>query len=219
MKQLLLTTCTALLLFACNNESSTTGSDSDTLNKSAVVETPKEKEQAWIPVDSATNMQAMMAYGTPGEPHKMLAKSAGKWTGEMKMWMFEGSPAYTTTVTSVNNMILGDKFLQAKHTGNFDGMPFEGIAVTGYDNASKQYVSSWIDNMSSGFMNMTGDWNEATKSITFTGKQKSMANGLMVTYREVFKFIDDNNQIMEMYGPDPKTGKEYKLMEVTYKRK
>ncbi len=73
--------------------------------------------------------------------------------------------------------------------------------------------------MSSGFLNMTGDWNDATKSINFTGKQKYMANGLMVDYREVFKYIDDNNQVMEMYGPDPKTGKEYKMMEVTYKRK
>jgi|GEM_PF-2769032 len=43
----------------------------------------------------------------------------------MKMWMGEGTPAYTTTVTSVNTMILGDKFLQAKHTGSFDGMPLK----------------------------------------------------------------------------------------------
>lgn len=219
MKQMLLTTCCALLLFACNNETTPPATDGDTTNKTKVVEEPKEKQQAWIPVDSAACMQAMIAYGTPGEPHKMLAKSAGKWTAEMKMWMEEGGPSTTTTITSVNSMILGGKFLQAKHTGNIDGMPFEGIATTGYDNALKQYVSTWVDNMSTGFMNMTGNWDEATKSITFTGRQKSMANGLMVDYKEVFKYIDDNNQVMEMYGPDPKTGKEYKMMEVTYKRK
>jgi hypothetical protein len=29
----------------------------------------------------------------------------------------------------------------------------------------------------------------------------------------------DNNEFMEMYGPDPKTGKEYKMMEIKYSRK
>ncbi len=78
MKQILLTTCCALLLVACNNDTATTNTNDDTLNNKTVVEKTIEDKPAWVPIDSATGMQAMMAYGTPGEPHKMLAKSAGK---------------------------------------------------------------------------------------------------------------------------------------------
>jgi hypothetical protein len=31
--------------------------------------------------------------------------------------------------------------------------------------------------------------------------------------------VDDNTQVMEMYGPDMKTGKEYKNMEIKFTRK
>jgi hypothetical protein len=36
--------------------------------------------------------------------------------------------------------------------------------------------------------------------------------------REIFKVIDDKNQLMEMYGPGP-DGKEYKMMEIKLTRK
>jgi hypothetical protein len=48
---------------------------------------------------------------------------------------------------------------------------------------------------------------------------KNPANGLDCSIKEVFKMVDDNNQILEMYGPDPQTGKEFKTMEIKYTRK
>jgi hypothetical protein len=30
--------------------------------------------------------------------------------------------------------------------------------------------------------------------------------------------VDDDTQIMEMYGPDPKTGKEFKTMTIKFTR-
>jgi hypothetical protein len=43
-------------------------------------------------------------------------------------------------------------------------------------------------------------------------------NGKECDMREVYKIVDDNNRIMEMYGPDMKTGKEYKNMEIKFTR-
>jgi hypothetical protein len=37
--------------------------------------------------------------------------------------------------------------------------------------------------------------------------------------REVFTVIDEKTQHMEMYGPDQKTGKEFKMMEINMTRK
>jgi hypothetical protein len=99
------------------------------------------------------------------------------------------------------------------------GMPFTGMSITGYDNYKKKYVSAWIDNMGSGIMHMEGPWDEASKSMTLTGSMLDPATGKECKMREVFKIVDDNNQVMEMYGPDPKTGVEYKTMEIKFTRK
>jgi hypothetical protein len=99
------------------------------------------------------------------------------------------------------------------------GMPFEGIATVGYDNAKKVFVSTWIDNMGTGLMKTSGPWDEATKTMTLTGTQTDPARGKDCHVREVFKVVDDNTQLMEMYGPDPMTGKEYKMMEIKFTRK
>jgi hypothetical protein len=37
--------------------------------------------------------------------------------------------------------------------------------------------------------------------------------------REVYNTIDDNTQVMEMFGADMKTGKEFKSMKIKFTRK
>jgi hypothetical protein len=42
--------------------------------------------------------------------------------------------------------------------------------------------------------------------------------GKEVAVKEIFKIVDDKNQLMEMYGNGP-DGKEFKMMEIKYSRK
>lgn len=114
---------------------------------------------------------------------------------------------------------MGGRYQQSTFKGDFGGMPFEGTSTTGYDKGKKVFFSTWMDNMSTGIMNMEGTWDEATKSINFKGKMICPANGIECEMREVYKIIDDNTQVMEMYGPDMKTGKEFKSMEIKFTRK
>ncbi|MEI9943688.1 MAG: DUF1579 domain-containing protein [Chitinophagaceae bacterium] len=218
MKRITLTICVVAFLFgACNNnktEAESASSDSLSPKK----EEPA-KEKAWIPIDSAAMEKAWMESMAIGEPHKIMAKGAGTWTGDVTMWMADGAPPMKSTSTSVNTMLFGGLYQQAKHSGTMMRQPFEGISTMAYDNTTKEFVSTWIDNMGSGIMLMKGNWNDATKSITLTGKMKNPANGLDCSMREVFKIVDDNHQVLEMYGPDPATGKEYKNMEIQYTRK
>jgi hypothetical protein len=53
----------------------------------------------------------------------------------------------------------------------YDGYAFPGHSIMGYDNAKKMFVNTWIDNMGSGMIFMTGTYDDATKSLTLTGKQ------------------------------------------------
>lgn len=156
-------------------------------------------------------------YMTPGSMQQVLARSNGEWTADMTFWMTPDAPPEKMTAAMTNRMILGGRYQESTHTGNMMGMPFEGIGTTGYDNLRKVFVSTWIDNMGTGIIYMEGTWDEATKTITMKGKQTDPQTGKQTDIRQVLKIVDDRTQVLEMYYPH--NGKEFKGMEITYKRK
>jgi hypothetical protein len=166
---------------------------------------------------SQDDMKAMMAYSTPGEVHQMMAKSTGTWNGAVTMWMQPGAPPMSMNAVAKNEMILGGRYLQATNSGQMMGMPFEGISVTGYDNAKKIFVNSWIDNFGTGMLYLEGTWDNSTMSINLSGKMVDPSSGKDIPIREVIKFVDDNTQLMDMYVNA--NGSEYKSMEIKYTRK
>lgn len=161
-------------------------------------------------------MKAWQSYMTPGDIHKMIAKSDGKWNSEVSMWMKPDSEPTKSKSVCENTMILGGRYQKSVHKGTMMGMPFEGINLLGYDNAKKIFTSIWIDNMGTGIMQMDGTWDEANKSINFKGKSVDPTTGKDIDVREVFKLVDDNNQTMEMYCTTD--GKEMKTMEIKFSR-
>jgi hypothetical protein len=162
------------------------------------------------------DMKAAMAYMAPGQVHQMMAKSVGTWTGAITMWSKPGAAPMSVTGETKNVMILGGRYLQATSSANMMGMPFEGISVTGYDNAKKIFVNSWIDNMGTGMMFMEGTWDNPSMSMNLAGKMVDPASGKEIPVREVIKFVDDNTQILDMYVTA--NGNEYKSMEINYTR-
>jgi len=165
---------------------------------------------------SNDDMKAMMAAASPGATHKMLAKSAGTWSATVTMWMQPGAPPTSSTATATNVMIMGGRYLRSTNKGTFMKMPFEGIGITGYDNVKKQFVNSWIDNMGTGIMTMSGTYDEASKTITYTGSMADPMTGKDTPFKEVWTFTDDNHQVMEMFYP--MEGKDFKAMEIKYTR-
>ncbi len=171
---------------------------------------PSKEEQAAME-------KAWNDFMTPGEMHKMMASSNGEWNEEITFWMDPSAPPTKNTAVCTNTMILGGRYQQSVHKGEFGGMPFEGVSTWGYNNSRKLFESSWIDNMGTGVMYMEGGWDEKTKSCTMKGKSTDPVTGRQYMAREVMRFIDDNTQIMEMY--ESKDGKERKTMEIKFTRK
>lgn len=221
MKQKLIAFVAAAIFFAaCNNEKKGEESKNDATTSSTTTTEDMSKDEPWVPVDSATMMAKMMEYGTPGPMHALMASWNGTWTGETTMWDYEGATPSKSTGTAVNTMIMDGKYQSTKHSGSMMGMPFEGQSIMAFDNATKKFTSTWIDTWSTGIMTMTGSWDDASKTLSLSGKTPDICRpGKECTLREVFKVIDDNTQLMEMYGPDPKTGKEMKMMEMKITRK
>jgi hypothetical protein len=222
MKQKFLAICAAaFLLAACGGDEKTaseTSTKDSTDTKTEKMDEAK-KEPAWIPITPEMQNKAMMEGGTLTDVHKMLAQSNGTWAAEITMWEKPGGDPMTSKGSSVTTSILDGHFQQSTFSGDMMGMKFKGISTLGYDNTTKEFVSTWIENMSNGMMVMKGTWDEGTKSMHMSGTQKNPANGLDCKMREVYKIVDDKNHLMEMYGPDPATGQEYKMMEIKYTRK
>lgn len=162
------------------------------------------------------SMKKWMDYMTPGDVHKQMEKCSGKWNVKTKMWMDPAAEPTVTEGTATGESLLGGRYLMMKHSSTMMGMPFEGISIDGYDNATKEYNSIWMDNMGTGIMYMTGKWNESTKSVEYKGKMVDPMTGGLEDIRSIVKTLDDGSMYMEMWGS--KDGKDIKWMESTMTR-
>ncbi|HET9232633.1 MAG TPA: DUF1579 domain-containing protein [Candidatus Eisenbacteria bacterium] len=179
----------------------------------------QEKPPAGMPPMDSPEMQAMMAAMSPGPEHKNLAKMTGDWTFTNKMWMDPSAPPAEGSGTMHAETILGGRYVHAVWKGNFMGMPFEGHGTEGYDNLTKKYVSSWVDNMSTAIMYSTGTCEQNGKVCTATSQEMlDPMSGKMTSFRSVVTWTSDTSFKMEMYSK-PAGGAEMKGMEMTVTKK
>ncbi|MDN3724688.1 DUF1579 domain-containing protein [Aequorivita sp. SDUM287046] len=207
----------ALCLSACKNENKAT-METETIMATDTTATATDSiETTETPMDSVAMQKAWEAYATPSEPHKMMAEDVGNWNNEMTFWMGEGGESVKATSTAEINMILGGRYQETNYKGNVMDMPFEGKATTAFDNATKETVSTWIDNMGTGMMVLRGKYDDATKAIISNGNMVDPMTGKERQVREVFTIVDENTRKMEMFETVA-GGSEYKSMEIVMKR-
>lgn len=167
---------------------------------------------------NADPMKAWQEFMTPGAMHKWLAKQAGTWEAEVSQWMDPSAPPAKSKATDVVSMAMNGLYQVGDFSSTMMGMPMMGRSTLGYDNAKKLFVLSWIDNLGSGIVYMTGTYDEKTKTLSLKGKQTDPMSGKDTDIRQENKYIDDDTYTMAMYGLGM-DGKEMKFMEGTFKRK
>lgn len=166
----------------------------------------------------AAKMEEMKKLGAPGENHKALDALVGKWNTSVKWWMSPESKPEESQGTSDNHWILGGRFVQEDFKGTSMGQPFEGMGLMGYDNIRAEYTSLWLDNMATGIMTGTGQYDAATKTFTKNATMSCPMTGEKNrAMRSVCKIVDNDHFTLEMYMND-KDGKEFKAMEIRYVR-
>jgi Protein of unknown function (DUF1579) len=166
------------------------------------------------------DMKACVVAGTPGKMQELLAKDAGEWTGKSTMWMGPESPPMTSDCTSTVTPIMDGRYIKVEMKGDMPGMgPYHGGGVYGYDNVSKKFVSSWIDNHSTGIMQGEGELSADGKSITWSSKFNCPLTKKPATMKELDTVTGADTKKLEMWGDDPKTGKNYKMMSIELTRK
>ena len=110
------------------------------------------------------------------------------------------------------------RFLIEKVKSEADGMEFLGFGISGYDNLTNKYIGTWLDNMGTGITRSQGTASTDGKVINYKGELPDYLNGNYKVTRTVETNVDDDNFVIIMYDTTP-DGQEFKMMEMTYKRK
>ena len=134
----------------------------------------------------------------------------------------EAAPINAGSSILINTMVMDGLYQVSEIKGNTSGMgkPWTGVRITGYDAERKVFTRAMIgDGASSGGVGMEGTWDEATQSITMPFKKIDPSTGKEINFKEVYKIIDDNTEVLEIYGIDPKTKKEFKMLNVKWTKK
>lgn len=165
------------------------------------------------------DMKACMDAGMPGPMHNQLTKNAGTWAGKCTMWMAPGSEPMKSECTTTITPMMDGRFTKIETAGEMPGMgPFQGFGLTGYDNVAKKFQMTWIDSCGTTMMQGTGELSSDQKTMTWNHQFTCPIQKKMVTMRQVEQFNSDNSMTLSMFMNDPKSGKEYKMMEIAYTR-
>ncbi|WP_426483465.1 DUF1579 domain-containing protein [Flavobacterium sp. 2] len=203
-----------LSFISCKKEVKT---ETVTTKDSDSIKTEEPITEAEAPVDSATQVKAWQAYATPGEPHKIMTEEVGTWTCDMTFWYEpNGKPEKATSIATVK-MLFGGRYQETDYKGTIMGALFEGKGTLAYNNATKEFTNTFIDNMGTGMMVAYGKYDESTKTIELKGETVDPVKGEKTPYREVYTIVDPTTRKFEMY--DMKNGAEYKSMEIISKKK
>ena len=162
-------------------------------------------------------MEAMTKHAEPGPHHKKLDPLVGDWTYKATFTMDPSTPSMEMSGTSTRKWILDGRFMQDDSKGD-SGMPFRGLGISGYDNAQKKYVSTWVDSMTTSITNSVGEVDASGKVFTYWHDEFNPMYGQRVKSREVIRIIDSNHHEMEFYSTPP-GGKEFKSGHIKYERK
>lgn len=164
-------------------------------------------------------MKAMEEAAQPGAEHAAMATMAGDWDVSMKYldWSDPSMQKWNESKGEEKcEVVLGGRYVFGIFKGEFNGQKFEGRGFHGFNKATKQFESSWVDTMSTCQLLYTGTMssdNMLRMSATYTDP----ATGAKRESRMVSKIIDANTREFSMY--EVEGGQEMKVMEAKYTRK
>jgi len=163
--------------------------------------------------DQEAMMEVWQAAATPGEPHERLAEMAGEWTGQVETWAVPGMEPMVSESSVVREMTLDGRVIEERWSGEMMGMPFQGHGRTGYNNVTEDYWSTWTDNVSTGLMTFTGQYDAESDRYEFTGSYVDPVSKQTVDTRSVSHSPESGKEIMEMF--ETRGGEEIMTMRIT----
>ncbi|MCK4660971.1 MAG: DUF1579 domain-containing protein [Phycisphaerae bacterium] len=179
---------------------------------------PSKADKPQAKPDSEALVDMWVRHAMPGEHHKLLRKMAGSWDMAIKYRMTAGDAAVESKGVAERKWILGNRFLLEEFDGGNLALPFQGLAIYGYDAFEQKYTSVWVDTTSTSITTNLGTCRDDCKVITFVGQHGDPWTGIKKRSRGVTRLIDENQHVLELYEPGS-DGKEFKVLEIVYTRR
>jgi hypothetical protein len=163
-------------------------------------------------------LTAEAAATTPPKPptkeHEELLKTVGDWDATMKVSPAPGAAPVEMPGSEKVIPICDGRYVWTDFRMQWEGQPFEGHALMGYDPTQKKYVSYWFDSMNPVVSESAGTFDPSKKAVTLNGTSRDK-NGKPTTTKEVCAWKDDNTRHMTMECK----GEQNESFELTLKRK
>jgi hypothetical protein len=182
----------------------------------SVVAVSLKSEMPEMTAEMQAEMEAWMKLAQPGAHHEHLATFVGKWKGQVNMWMEPDQTPMTEVATVDVSWLMGGRYLQWMQAGNFGGMPYEAMAIEGYNNGEGRYESVWLDNFGTILLNFTGSCSEGGKLREMRSSFADVVAGGTVDYRTEYRQIDKDH--FTYTGYMDKGDGEFKNVFIEYER-
>lgn len=141
-----------------------------------------------------------------------MKRDIGTWHVVIRMFADPAAQPLVGSGTETNTM-LGDLWMIGHFKGELMGSSFEGSRRTGFDPDRQQPVVSWVDTTSPFPSDATGEWDEASQTMTWTGSGRTPLGQVVRTKIEA-SYHKDGSRTSTMYAL---TGDaEMKLAEFVY---
>jgi hypothetical protein len=161
---------------------------------------------------------AWMEAATPGPMHARLRESVGVWEGTTTSWMKPGMEPTKGTCTSTITPMMNGQYTKCEVEGMSEFGPFQGFGIYGYDNVAQEFQSTWIDSHGTGIVHGTGELSSDGDTITWVSTYNCPLTKKPMKMRQVETRSGPDAMTLAFFGPDLKTGKEYKMMEIAFRR-
>ena len=163
--------------------------------------------------DSTEQMQS----APPAPELAILKHEEGKWDAAIKFWLPGGPTEPMESTGSEINTMVGEYWLSTQLDYEVMGQKYGGHGVFGFDSEKKRYVGTWYSSDSPNPIQMTGKWDEESKTVTYEmdgidGMGNPLKGKIMNTY------IDASSKKFEMHM-DMGDGNMHKMMEIMYSKK
>ena len=155
-----------------------------------------------------------MADPAPAPELALLHKDVGEWNAAIIVTPQPGAAPQMSTGRLVGRLISGGRWLITDFKNHTTG--FEGHGIYGYNAATKRYVGTWVDDMRSNIYVGEGEWDAASRTMTYAWKA-TMPGGHAMSWRETSEAVSDSEQIFRVLFPAP-DGVEFEMMRAVYRR-
>ena len=142
----------------------------------------------------------------------IFQKDVGTWDADMEITPAPGMPPVQAKGVATARLV-GDRWLVIDVESDAG---FAGHGVYGWDAATDEYTSLWVDSMQSSPARGRGRWDPDTATMTY--EVEAWSRGLTIRYREHTEHRADGSQLYRnvVLGPD---GGEFEMIHTVYRRR